>query len=351
MNNIDINLFGPISPYIMDDNVTDINWNGSDLWIDDLNKGRYKAEEISLDMDFLERFTSIIKNMKSNGKFSQYDPVLEAETDSLRIEIVHESRTATGRVISIRKTPAVKRITSSIMKQQEYCPDELMLFLAAAVKAHCNFLVAGLPGAGKTEFVKTLTSFIPANEKVITIEDTFEIRYSSINPGRDCIEFKVDTKDDSEDGNVFTYRKAITTCMRLLPNWLIVSEVRGEEVQFLIQAETTGVSGMSTIHTNDVNNIEDRIKNMSRGSSEELVNDIYSTTDIAILVRKQQTSEGFKRNLEQVAFFSRVDGKNTVQMLFDKGKFINTDLPADIAQKFYIANVKNPLAVPKERLK
>lgn len=74
-----------------------------------------------------------------------------------------------------------------------------------------------MPGIGKTECVKFFSQFIPANERVITIEDTLEIRYAETNPGKDCIEMKV-----SED--VFGYSEAIKSCLRMNPKWIMLSE-------------------------------------------------------------------------------------------------------------------------------
>lgn len=73
---------------------------------------------------------------------------------------------------------------------------------------------------------EVFSQFIPANERVITIEDTLEIRYAETNPGKDCIEMKV-----SED--VFGYSEAIKSCLRMNPKWIMLSEARSKEVKYL----------------------------------------------------------------------------------------------------------------------
>ena len=101
-------IFGDLLPYIKADNVTDINWNGSALWLNDLKKGRYCVKDFKLDEKFIDQFTARLSNLM-NSPFNKTAPLLEAETDGLRVSIIHESVAPTGRSISIRKTPAYKK--------------------------------------------------------------------------------------------------------------------------------------------------------------------------------------------------------------------------------------------------
>ena len=103
--------FGPLLEYVQDDNVTDIDFNGTDVWIDDLTKGRYKSD-IILTPQFIEQFSTRIADLVSRA-FNQYNVLLEAETETLRISIIHESVANTGRSISIRKTPVIKRLSKN----------------------------------------------------------------------------------------------------------------------------------------------------------------------------------------------------------------------------------------------
>lgn len=112
----------------------------------------------------------------------------------------------------------------------------------------------GMPGIGKTECVKFFSQYVPGNERVITIEDTMEIRYSVTNPGKDCIEMRVNDR--------FDYADAIKASLRLNPKWIMLSEARSKEVKYLLEGWSTGVRGMTTLHTDDVRNIPDRILNM-----------------------------------------------------------------------------------------
>lgn len=324
--------YGLLYPYLIEEMVTDINWNGKQLWIDDLEKGRYMAAEI-LEGDFVERFATLLANL-TNKPFNKSNPVLEIETEELRISIVHQSVAHSGITISLRKIPAVRRLEKSDMVVNGYCSEEILDFLIHCVMAHCSIAVCGLPGAGKTELLKHLTQYIPASERAITIEDVLEIHYQKINPNKDCVEMKV--------AENFTYTEAIKACLRQLPNWIILSEARSTEVRYLLESLSTGASGLTTLHTDDVRNIPERIKNMAGGKEdlERIENDTYRYLDIGILVKSTMDAEGhIHRHIDQIGILDR-HGKdwsetvNQIVMILEDGKIVNRSLPANLTRKF-----------------
>lgn len=336
MKNLSINkeFYGELLPYIEDDNVTDINYSASKLWLNDLKKGRYLADDVTLSDVFLNTFAMRIANL-NNVNFNKNDYLLEAETDELRITIIHEDVTNTGRSVSIRKTPAVRRITKEKIMEDQYCDEMLDAFMEAAVRAKCNIIIAGLPGAGKTEFLKYLTGYIPPNERAITIEDNLEIRYHQINPDKDCVELKV-------DGD-FTYPKAIKCSLRNLAEWIILSESRSVEVKYLLEAMSTGASALTTIHTDDVCKIPDRIENMLPERNENARNDVFSFLDIGVHILSFIENGSINRKINQVCVFDRRDDQNAIHLIYDKGKFVTYDLPENLLKKFEQKKVVNPL--------
>ena len=337
--------YGPLLPYVLDENVTDINYNGEDVWIEDITKGRYKAmvEEdgkevpLNLDENFVEAFGRRIADVVS-ANFNQIDNLLEAETETLRISIVHDSVAVTGKSISIRKTPAVRRLTMEKILEEGYCNEEGIRFLINCIKAKMNVVFCGLPGAGKTELLKFLTSYIPQDEKVITIEDNLEIHYRTINPGSNCTEWKVDEK-------LFPYTKAIKAALRQNPQWVMLSEARSKEVTYLLEAFSTGLHGLTTMHTDDCRKIPDRIENMMQDAyaAERLENDVYSFINVGVLLRKKVKEDGtIFRYVDQICLFDRVGEKNMVVLLFEDGKFISKELPANIKKKFSLEDILDP---------
>lgn len=330
--------YGPFLSYVKDKMVTDINYNGRDTWIDHLEKGRYKAD-LAVTSDFVNQFSARLANAVS-ANFNKNDNLLEAETNTLRISIVHESVTNTGRSISIRKTEPVRRINEEIIKNTDYCSEETLMFLANAVHAHLNIIMCGLPGSGKTELLKYLTKFIPANERVITIEDNLEIHYSEINPQKDCVEMKVNEK-------FFDYTKAIKACLRQNPQWIMLSEARSVEVKYLLEALSTGTHCLTTLHTDDVRKVPDRIQNMMKDAfaASRMENDIYSFVDIGILLNKKTDPVGaIRRYIDQICIFDRDERKgiNNIVMVVQDGKLISREIPENIWKKLHLNNILNP---------
>lgn len=329
--------FGVLLPFINDDAVTDINWNGSQLWIDDVNKGRYKVD-IKLDDKFIDIMSIRIANVVS-GSFNKYQPYIEAETDELRITILHESISNTGRVISIRKTPAIKRITfAETIKRGDYCSEEIANFMSNSVKAGMNIIVCGLPGAGKTEFVKYLTNYIFPSDRAITIEDTLEIHYDKINPGKDCVVVKVTPQ--------FSYTQAIKESLRLLPKWVLLSEARSTEVKYLIESVSTGTKCMTTLHADDVRKIPDRVVNMvgDMNQAELVRNSVHSFFDLGILIDKDVDPKtgAMRRHIAQICIFTSENGENKITMVADGGELTGERLPDEIMKRFRVAGIIDP---------
>lgn len=321
--------YGPLLPFVKDELITDINYSRM-LWVDHLYKGRYCVESVSITKSFLEQFYTRLSNMM-NASFNKSNPLLEAETENLRISILHESVTNTGISISIRKTPADRKLSEDRMIQDNYCTESVLTFLENCVRAHMNIMVGGLVGTGKTELVKYLTKFIPDYERVWTVEDTLEIRYSQINPYKDCVEVKVEDR--------FDYPTALKASKRQLPKWVLVSEVRGTEVKYLMENMSAGVYCMSTIHVDHMERLPDRLKNMG---ANVLDCDIYSFIDIGVLLESKITSHGIYRYISQIMAYSRIDEINDKVMLYEDGMKINKNIPKDILRKFLKEDISNP---------
>lgn len=332
--------FGVFWKYIRQAEVTDIDYNGSDLWISDLVKGHYKAEE-EITEQFLEQFTHNISNCV-NKQFNKANRVLEADTKELRVSILHNSVAMSGTSVCIRKSPPVLRNTISDMLKDGFCTERMLSLLINCVQAGMNFVTGGEPGHGKTEFTKFLMQFIPASQRVITIEDSLEIHYSAINPGSDCVEIRVD-----ED---FDYTAAIKASLRQNPKWLVLSEARSVEVTSLLEQWSTGVKGFTTIHLDDLRKLPDRIQNMmdNINDADRMENRIYRYVNVGVLVRKKEKEDGsVQRYIDQLCFFSREENENKIYMLMKDGEVVSEKLPPDILKRFEREQIANPFDCPK----
>ena len=240
-----------------------------------------------------------------------------------------------GRCFSIRKSMPKLRFTVHEAMEDEYCHPELMHFLVNCVKLHKNFAFCGEPGHGKTEGAKFFSTFIKPSEKVITVEDTLEWHYKCINKGKSAIEMKVNDNSD--------YTKAIKTALRLNPTWLMLSEARSTEVQFLIEGWSTGIHGMTTLHAPEVRNIPDRIINMMDNAidPERMKNNVYSYLDIGLLLEKTTDAGGVThRRITQVGIFSRDGEYNMCNVIYDRGIFNKNLIPSRLLEEFREAGIE-----------
>lgn len=324
--NLNINdaYFGELLPFIKDDSITDITWNGRDLWLDDLQRGRYKSK-VKLSDQFVTTFATRIANL-ANKNFNLSEPLLEAETDNLRISIVDNTVTNTNRSIAIRKTPAVRRLNELKMLESGYAEAMVLKLLKVLVKGHSSVIVTGDVGSGKTELVKYLTKFIPQYERTISIEDNYELRLSAINPNLDCVEIKA-----TQDGP-FSYQDAIKAALRQLCKWLLMAEARSKEVVQLLEAASTGCIVMTTLHSDDVRKIPDRVVNMMGTDGEEKRNDVYNFFDVGIKVGIVKTDQGIKRSIDQICVLDRDNNENALYLIYNKG-FTGQTLPRNLWRK------------------
>lgn len=333
--------FGPLWDFVTDDDVTDIDLNcdGRELWITDLNKGRYRVENHPEDCDseFVATFCQRVAN-KVSKQFNKKEPLLEAETGKLRISCVFDTAAISGISISIRKSLPFARIDPKVAMETGYVTKDMLNLLVNCVKARMNFIACGEPGSGKTECVKFLSQFIKASERVITIEDNPELHYREINPGKDCVEMKVD--------NDFPYTTAIKACLRQGPKWIFLSEARSREVRYLLECWSTGIHGFTTIHADDVRKIPDRIQNMmgDEGDGERLENNIFNFVDVGIMIKKKELEDkSVHRWIDQICFYIRGEHKNEVVVIYDEGKPVeNVALPEEIIKKLKFVEITTP---------
>lgn len=327
--------FGVFWKYINDPGVTDIDYNGTTLWITDIARGRYQAEE-KISEQFLNTFTHNVSNCV-NKQFNNANKVLEADTKELRISIIHHSAAPSGISVCIRKSPCLVRNSIQTMLDSHYCTEQILQLLINCVHAKMNFVFGGEPGCGKTECAKFFMQFIPKNERVITIEDSLEIHYPEINPGADAVELRV--------GQGFTYTDAIKASLRQNPKWLVLSEARSVEVTSLLEQWSTGVNGFTTIHLDDLRKLPDRIQNMmdNVNDADRMENRIFCYVNVGVLIRRIEEPDGrMRRYIDQLCFYSRENNENKFYMIVKDGELVGREVPPYILKKFQYAGISDP---------
>jgi pilus assembly protein CpaF len=329
--------YGPFWRYINDDAITDTDFNGTDLWITDATGRRRKVSDHGITTAFVRAFSQRVAN-KVSKPFNKMHPLLEAETSTLRISILHDSAAVSGCSICLRKSLPTVRMTPASILETAYMPRPVLNLLVNCITARMNVVIAGEPGAGKTELAKLLTQYIPDDERVITIEDSPEWHFREINPGHDCVEMRVSGE--------FSYADAIKTSLRQNPKWIALSEARGEEAKWLITSWSTGVNGVTTIHTDDIRKIPARLIAMmnDRNDAERMESDIFDFVNVAVLVRRKAMPDGTQhRYIDQMGFLYRdLDGSHGVAQLVKDGRLVSEALPEDIAARLERATIDHP---------
>lgn len=326
--------FGPLLPYIKDDNITDVDWDSSALWITDQNGVSKKIYNPLINETFIDNFVEAVSN-HANQPFNKTDKVLMADTEKLRITCVHESFVTNGTCVAIRKSLPDLRFTAYEAVKNNYCDEEALHLITNCILAKMNINIMGEPGTGKTECAKFFSSFIPAEEKVITIEDTKEWHYSQVNPGKRCLEMKV---NDAED-----YANAIKVALRLNPKWIMISEARSREVIFYVEGLSTGVHGISTMHTDDVRKGPDRMVIMGGSEASDNMEDtIYTYLNVGILMKQEYSGNGTKkRKIKQICFYYRDKGENKIAMIWENDQLYKENIPEQILNHFKNEGIEN----------
>lgn len=315
--------FGFLKSYLEEDDVTDISYsNNGQLWIKTISKGLYRVDNHPINNAFIEKIAFQCSNAMGKS-FNMAHPFLDAEGAELRLNFVHDSIAKNGIAVVMRKTPAKIRLKKEKIIEEDYITLDIHDFLIKCVEGHCNVIVCGETGSGKTEFVKYLASHTHENEKVITIEDTLELHLDRIFPHRDIVAMKTN--------NVASYSDVLVTCMRQNPKWILLSEVRSAEAVMAVRNSiSSGHYILSTIHADKASSIPNRMYSLLETNQdiEQFLKSIYRYVQIGVLVRGYQdkVTKRFKRELAEVTEFYVTDDNeakyNTIYKKTPDGKII-----------------------------
>ena len=292
--------FGPIQEYLDNDDITDISYsNGGQVWLKTLSKGVFRVENQSVNNAFMEKMAFQCAN--SMGKsFNMANPFLDAESAELRMNFVHESIARNGIAVLIRKTPAKIRLEKEKILKEDYIRLDIHDFLLKCVEGHCNILVSGETGSGKTEFVKYMAAHTKFNEKLITIEDTLELHLDRIFPERDIVAMKTN--------NIASYADVLVTCMRQNPRWILLSEVRSAEAVMAVRDSiSSGHNILSTIHADKAESIPSRLYSLLESSidMDQFLRSIHRYVQLGVHIKGYYSPElqRFKREVAEVVEF------------------------------------------------
>lgn len=292
--------FGPLKQFLDNDDITDISYdNNGQVWLKSLSKGVYRVENTGIDNALMEKIAFQCAN--SMGKsFNMANPFLDAESAELRMNFVHDSIAKNGIAVLIRKTPAKIRLQKDKIIAEDYIRLNIHDFLLKCVEGHCNIMVSGETGSGKTEFIKYLAAHTKENEKIITIEDTLELHLDKIFPHRDIVAMKTN--------NIASYSDVLVTCMRQNPRWILLSEVRSAEAVMAVRNSiSSGHNILSTIHADKASSVPMRLYSLLESNQDltQFLSTIHRYVQLAVCVKGYMSKElgRFQREIMEVCEF------------------------------------------------
>lgn len=292
--------FGPLQEFLEEDDITDISYsNGGQVWLKTLSKGIFQVNRPDINNTFMEKLAFQCSNVMGKT-FNMAHPFLDAESAELRMNFVHDSIATNGIACLIRKTPAKIRLNKDKLLSEQYVTEQIHDFLIKCVEGHCNIMVAGETGSGKTELVKYLASKTKEDEKIITIEDTLELHLDKIFPTRDIVAMKTN--------NIASYTESLVACMRQNPIWILLSEVRSAEAVLAVRNSiSSGHHILSTIHADKASSIPMRMYSLLESSqdTQQFLGSIHRYVQIGIYVKGYYSKRlgRFQREILEVCEF------------------------------------------------
>lgn len=305
----------PIEPFMNDPSVAEIMINSPDeIYVE--REGRLIRTDARF--DDAESLLAAVRNMlQYTGKRMTSDqPLIDSRLpDGSRVHVVLPPLCRTGLCVTIRKFAKAMFDAENLLKLGSWTP-EAMEYLRIAVLAEKNILVAGGTSSGKTCLLNVLSTFIPHNQRVVTIEDSSELELQQEH----VVSLEARHADRWGRGAV-GISDLFRSSLRLRPDRIIIGEVRGGEALDMIQAMTSGHAGsMSTLHANSAADVLSRLETMAMMSDIELPlhalrAQIASATDVIVLVSR--FNDGSRR-LTQVSEILPLgdDGKYRLQDMF-----------------------------------
>jgi pilus assembly protein CpaF len=249
---------GPIEPFIRDPEITEIMVNGHRaVYIERAGKIHRTEVEFKSEEDLRRAIDKIVGRV--GRRIDDASPYVDARlADGSRVNAIIPPVAIRGSALTVRKFSADPFTAKDLVDFGTMTP-EVVRFLDACVRGRLNILVSGGTGAGKTTLLNVLSAFLPEDERIITIEDSAELRLQQ--PHVVSLEYR---PPNIEGEGEITIRDLVRNALRMRPDRIVVGEVRGGETLDMLQAMNTGHDGsISTIHANSPRDVLSRLETLA----------------------------------------------------------------------------------------
>lgn len=330
---------GPLEPLLADESITEIMCNGpKKIFVE--RKGKLQRVNIAFESD--EHLMRIIERIVAplGRRIDESSPTVDARLkDGSRVNAVIPPIALNGPTITIRKF-FKKPLTIEDLIRYGSVTEESVEFMRACVVAAVNVVVSGGTGTGKTTFLNILSSFIPANDRIITIENAAELQLRQEHV------VTLESRPPNVEGKgEISIRDLVINALRMRPDRIVVGECRGGETLDMLQAMNTGHEGsMTTLHANDSRDALSRIETMVLMAGMELPHKAIReqvASAIDVIVQLSRMRDGSRR----VTAITEIQGMEgdvitTADLFkfeqtgFENGKVIGLLRPTGIRPKF-----------------
>lgn len=332
--------FGPLERLLRDREISEIMTKGAKCVFVE-KKGKVIKSEVTF-RDEEELRDVVEKIMKPLGRVcDETTPYQDARLpDGSRVNVVIPPLAIDGTALTIRKFSKNKLSHNDLIKFGAMTP-EMADFLKACVKARLNILVSGGTGSGKTTLLNVLSSFIPDDERTVTIEDAAELSFSQEHV------IRLESRPaDFEGKGAVTIRDLVKNALRMRPDRIVIGECRGGEAFDMLQAMNTGHDGsMSTLHSNSPQDAISRVETLVMMAGYDLPikairKQISSAVDV--IIQQSRLTDGSRK----VTYITEIQGMEGEAILLQDiftfqsqglgpdGKLIGSLKPTGLVPKF-----------------
>ena len=296
---------GPLEPLLVDPTVSDILVNGhKTVYVERRGKLERVNVRFANDAHLLKIIDKIVSRV--GRRIDESSPMVDARLpDGSRVNAIIPPLAIDGPLLSIRRFASVPLRVEDLVRLRSIPPAAAEL-VAGMVKAKLNVLISGGTGSGKTTLLNVLSSFIPQDERIVTIEDAAELQLQQPHVVR------LETRPPNIEGKgEVTQRSLVRNALRMRPDRIILGEVRGSEAFDMLQAMNTGHEGsMATVHANTPRDAIARLENMLGMSGAQMPAKAMRqqiTSAISAIVQVARLSDG-QRKVVSIAEVTGMEG-------------------------------------------
>lgn len=330
---------GPLQPLLEDDTITEIMVNGpKSIYVE----RRGKIQRVPLAFESNEHVMRIIERIVAplGRRIDESSPYVDARLmDGSRVNAIIPPVSLVGPVLTIRKFSRTPFTVDQLVQFGSITPEGIQ-FLDAAVKSRINVVISGGTGSGKTTLLNVLSGFIPADERIITIENAAELQLR-----QDHVVTLESRPANIEGKGEITIRNLVVNALRMRPDRIIVGEIRDEAALDMLQAMNTGHDGsMTTLHSNSPRDTLSRLETMTMMAGMDLpVRAIREQVSSAIdlVVHQERLRDGTRKivNITEVTgmegdIITMTDIFVYEQIGYENNKVVGRMRPTGLRPKF-----------------